>query len=171
MKLVVYLPGLGSFSNVSGRLLSFFERDSDTDIYKVTYPQFGLLGFDHTCQQISDHIKIISDKYDYVIFVGHSMGGVIASRLISHYGHTPDKVIAVGTPKKGFRLLAPLSKTLSEFRSDYEFQDDIDVFNISGQFDLLSGDRSADRIPFHTHGTILFSLRAAAEIYSYATYV
>lgn len=185
MKLVVWFPGLGSFANVTGNILEYFEKDLDTDVICVSYSGYGRDGFRKAAERLSGPLAGMVAGYDQVYFLGHSMGGDVAETLVSFYGFTPAKVVTIGTPPKPFKYLPKLfSGVLGDYSGEAVYKSDIPLLRIYGEYDLLGNPLSplfhppkrekanvvSVEVANHTHLSILWSGRAAAEIYSFCTY-
>lgn len=185
MKLVVWFPGLGSFANVTGNLLEYFEKDPDTDVLTLSYDGYGATGPSKAAQRLLGPLEELLEVYDRVYFIGHSMGGRVATYLISKHNLKPSKLVTVGTPNYPFRLTKHIPGDLFDEFSRPNPQTDTSTLHIFGEYDLLGRanplhDRRIKRVlradettlivPNHTHLSILWSSKAAAEIYSFCTY-
>lgn len=183
-KLVVWFPGLGSFANVTGNILEFFEKDRDTDVICLSYDMYGRGGFHRAAKRLVGPLGELVENYDQVYFIGHSMGGDVASTLVTECGLKPDKIVRIGTPPSPFRFLPKIfNGVLGDYCKECELPD-LPVLAIYGSLDLLGNPRSplfhppgtlkanvvSEEISLHTHLSILWSPRAAAEVYSFCTY-
>ncbi len=187
-KLVVWFPGLGSFANVTGNILEFFEKDRDTDVICLSYDMYGRGGFHRAAKRLAGPLGELVENYDQVYFIGHSMGGDVASTLVTEYGLKPDKIVRIGTPPSPFRFLPKIfNGVLADYCKECELPD-LPVLSIYGSLDILGNPASplfsskngselknavnvrTEEIPRHGHLSILWSTRAAAEIYSFCTY-
>jgi pimeloyl-ACP methyl ester carboxylesterase len=195
MKLVVWFPGLGSFANVTGNILEFFENDPDTDVITLSYDAYGLGGYRSAAKRLVGPLQSLLDSYDLVYFVGHSMGGHVAATLVTDYGLKPNKIVAVSSPLSAFTLLEGINSfvhqkhtlkgLIEDFSAHPHWPHDIPVLQVYGVLDILANPASpllstrptleqanvvSERISNHSHLSILWSTRAAAEIYAFCTY-
>lgn len=206
MKLVVWFPGLGSFANVTGNILEFFENDPDTDVITLSYDAYGLGGYRSAAKRLVGPLQSLLDTslsdeessykyYNEVFFIGHSMGGHVASTLVTDYGLKPNKIVAVSSPLSAFTLLEGINSfvhqkhtlkgLIEDFSAHPHWPTDIPVLQVYGVLDILANPASpllstrptleqanvvSERIANHSHLSILWSTRAAAEIYSFCTY-
>lgn len=190
MKLVVWFPGLGSFANVSGNILEYFEKDTDTDVLCVSYDTFGTGSYLNAAQRLSGPLEAILDRYDEVFYIGHSMGGHVGATLVRNFGHRITKLVALSSPQTKFWALPLISQLyshaiLEDFGSHPIWPNNIPTLNIYGQLDILANPASPllskvtdndkknirdTKIPYHSHLSILWSSKAAAEIYAFCTY-
>ncbi len=187
LKLVVWFPGLGSFANVTGNILEFFENDPDTDVLTLSYDTFGLGGYHKAAERLVGPLQSLLDSYDLVYFLGHSMGGDVASVLVTEYGFKPDKIVRISTPPAPFKHLASSLLKFTGVLEDYCKEcalPDLPILNIYGSLDILANPASplfeqggtwktnvvSEQVTGHGHLSILWSTRAAAEVYAFCTY-
>jgi pimeloyl-ACP methyl ester carboxylesterase len=118
------------------------------------------------------------------------MGGHVASELIENYGHKVTKMVALSSPQTKFWALPLISHfynspVIEDFGTSPIWPKNIPILNIYGQLDILANPASpllardkdprasnirSMKIPYHSHLSILWSAKTAAEIYAFCTY-
>ena len=89
-----YFLGKGSLQGLAVHLQNSY------DVARVDYP--SLQDLEKTTQQLLAEIKTITDlRGEAISLVGHSMGGLVATRIAQEYPAAVKKVIALGTPFYG----------------------------------------------------------------------
>ena len=184
MKLLVWFPGLGSFANVTGNVLEYFERDLDTDVLCVSYDRWGLAGPTVAAERLLGPLEAILDQYDMTFFLCHSMGGHVASKLITTHNLKPSKLVTIASPLAFSRWPLLNNWALIKDLQNPTWPTDVPTLHIYGSLDLLANPASpliseqrttqANEVSMgvrgHEHLSVLWSPRTAAELYAFCTY-
>lgn len=197
-RLIVFFPGWGDPVSVLRPMAKRFEKEG-YETFVVKHP-----GGHGTRMPISELVEsaiksinpiVGSKSWDDVIFLGHSMGGLIARNILSTPQSRDAILVTLAAPHQGTtvanRMPASIVKTLSPSAydmipgSDYLRRlesltgalDGIPKLSVSGQYEELVrpprttkfGDRHII-IPNMTHATLPLAFRTFAEIYAWLTY-
>ncbi|MBI2666338.1 alpha/beta fold hydrolase [Candidatus Woesearchaeota archaeon] len=89
-----YFLGKGSLHGLALHLQHSY------DVARIEYP--SLQDLEKTTLQLLEEIKAVTDlRGEAISLVGHSMGGLLATRIAQEYPSAVKKVIALGTPFHG----------------------------------------------------------------------
>jgi pimeloyl-ACP methyl ester carboxylesterase len=123
------------------------------------------------------------------VYIGHSMGGLVARHSVQHLGHKPDAYVSLGTPHQGvgyYDLLphwGPFAAA-KEMRAGsvylqrlnaLEWPTDVPGMTLEGSWDFVVPDGTYiplknEKIPHQTHAGLLWSERTFLEIGAFLSY-
>lgn len=105
-KLLVFGPGYADPSFVIDQLAKKFNEGFDRIV--LSYPERGTRqGITKTALGILEPLQILRKSYDFVGYIGHSMGGLVGRELLRLHGPSDplfDAYVSVGTPHRGTTL-------------------------------------------------------------------
>lgn len=184
-RLVVLIPGWGSA--VPYLKSSCIKKQFQKNGYDVAvvdgYPDLGLGCIKDNAARVDQQIKDL--RYREVVFVGHSMGGLVARQLIKEHGHSPIALITLGTPHTGAKLsslLNGISESMIQMNKNSDFLTEINAtppemptLSITGSLDFVVPKQDIDwmesvEVPKVTHLGLVASKRVFYEAWSWLTY-
>lgn len=166
-------------------------RLAGLDVIWASYPLRGIVSIEESAAHVSRALEVLSQEYDHISFIGHSMGGLIGRYLIQQTSHWDciDSYVSLGTPHYGSPLahLAPWSVSAKEMRKDSLFLRDLNqcdwpthipALSFSGGWDALAPEESAKfriaegHVHLHrtTHTGLLLHPRTFLELWGWLTY-
>lgn len=94
---------------------------------------------------LHEELNKFRDKYDHVVLLGLSRGGVIAIRYVIKYQDSiVDKVITIASPLRGTRTASlipidcPSKRDLSVSSvSDHSYEGEVDIYHIGIEYDMI----------------------------------
>lgn len=184
-RLVVLIPGWGSSVPYlkSSRLRKQFQKNGYDVAVVNGYPDLGMGCIKNNAEKIDEQLKSFSHRE--VVFVGHSMGGLIARELVKNYDYNPTAIITFGTPHLGAKLsslLNDISDSMAQMNPGSDFLKELDanpppmpLLNVTGSLDFLVKGQKLDwaenvEIPKATHLSLVASKRSFYEAWAWLTY-
>lgn len=177
--LIVFCPG---FSGLPPKRFNPLLRrlESDFDVVSMGYESFGRGDITDTAKTILHVVKPLRELYAHITFLGHSMGGLVARKVLSLDPTVGDSLVTIGTPHKGTQAaiwpfwsiaqMKPYSKFLT-----YLGKPEVPTLTLTGAWDFLVPDGSMPGIkniviPKGEHSLMLASSRVYGEIYCWLKY-
>lgn len=118
-KLLVFGPGYADPSFVIDQLAKRFDEGFDRIV--LSYPERGIRqGITKTALGVLEPLQILRKSYDFVGYIGHSMGGLVGRELLRIHGPSDplfDAYVSIGTPHYGTTLAAlktPFSRLVAK---------------------------------------------------------
>lgn len=184
-RLVVLIPGWGSAVPYlkSSRIKKQFQKHGYDVAVVGGYPDLGLGCIKDNAARIDQQIQDLN--YREIVFVGHSMGGLVARQLVAQHDYSPTAIVTLGTPHKGAKLsslLNGISESMIQMNPGSEFLKELDaathevpVLSITGSLDFVVPKQNLDwaesvEVPKVTHLGLVASKRVFYEAWSWLTY-
>lgn len=184
-RLAVLIPGWGSVVPYMQR--SKLKKGFQENGYDVAaigpYPDFGLGCIKDNASRVNHVLEPY--RHREMVFVGHSMGGLVARELISSFDYAPKALITLGTPNNGAKLaslLNSVSVAMEQMNVNSPFITELNAkppqmpsLTISGSIDYVAKHDKVDwaehvEVPKTTHLRLAFSERTFWEAWSWLTY-
>lgn len=99
--LIVYLPGYSGMppAKLNPLLRRFSQEGFDT--LSINYKNFGRGDITDTAKRVNRVIHPLKGKYDWITLIGHSMGGLVARKMLCQDISVADSLITLGSPHRG----------------------------------------------------------------------
>lgn len=184
-RLVVLIPGWGSA--VPYLKSSCIKKQFQKNGYDVAaidgYPDLGMGCIKDNAARIDEQIRDL--PYREFVFIGHSMGGLVARQLVKEYGYKPTAMITLGTPHNGAKLSALLngiSESMAQMNPGSDFLGELEdnppsmpCLSITGSLDFVVNKQDLTwaesvEVPKITHLGLVTSKRVFYEAWSWLTY-
>lgn len=184
--LIVFAPGWGDPSLVIDVLVKRFQNAYPTyDTHVLSYMNRGItrsirdLAEDH-----APVLQALREKYETIVFIGHSLGGLVGRALLDYLDF--DLFISIASPHSGTRLaMLPFASSISPSARDMTPWGLVPLkkpscasLTISAAFDELLWPQESSqlpgvknvKIPWTEHLTVATSQRTFLEISAWLDY-
>ena len=183
-RLLLFAPGYADPSLLIGQLSKKFTNGFDQVI--LNYKDRGIT---QTIPQIAQSfiplIESLRDSYETIIFIGHSMGGLVGKEIAHEV--KLDGYCSIATPHSGTNKaflaswFSPAAKDMvpgSQFlRTQKHFDKKVvpKILNIAAQYDSLVKRPKllgveTTKVPWTTHITVMMSQRTYLEVWGWLAY-
>jgi pimeloyl-ACP methyl ester carboxylesterase len=155
------------------------------DVVKIDVDRCHNRSILEVSKTLGDYLTPLRDLYDNIALVGHSMGGVIAARLLQDEPEAATALVGIAAPMRGHHHEIGKNLTLasselyakSDFMSRLITKSPVQSLGLYSHDDLIVAKNSALRffhdtqvIPWSTHATIPFMKRTYLEISAWLDY-
>lgn len=163
------------------------------DVLVGSYPARGFGPIEESAERVAQVTTAAAPNYDEVVYVGHSMGGLVSRYAIQKLGVEVDAYASFGTPHRGTRLtkkianwFRPFSESMYQMTKDHEFIEDLNesawpeipALSISGSLDSVVRPSEASfepnsehiDVPKNGHVSMIFTKRPFYELWSWLTF-
>lgn len=191
-RLVILASGWTNTEWAWGIMRRRFEK-AGYDVLVGSYPSCGFGPIEESAERVAQVTVAAAPNYDEVIYVGHSMGGLVTRYAIQKLGIKVAAYASFGTPHKGTRLtkkisswFRPFSESMYQMSQDHDFIEDLNAapwpeipaLSLSGSLDQLVRPHEASfepnsehiDIPNNTHVSIIATKRPFYETWSWLTF-
>lgn len=137
-KLVAIAPGWGSFDLSWIRLQNLFQ-ELDYDIVVFNYDDRGLGSISNNAIKVAKALDEMRNDYDHIIFIGHSMGGLIGRYIVQGLQRHDlfNIFISIATPHRGTHLARISNLRFLENYKDIVSKKTFQLFETSSAYQML----------------------------------